>query len=197
VCGPLGLSCGCCGVGGPQIRCLCTTSCTSDADCANPSRPFCSLFEGSPGICTPVDFGCCACPCTSPDTPIATPSGERPISELRTGDLVYSVDAEAIVAVPLRKIGRQRAIQHSVQRVELEDGTVLEISARHPTADGRTFADLYAGGELDGKRVLRVRREPYSHPFTYDILPDSSTGTYFAGGDLIGSTLLPGMGCGR
>jgi hypothetical protein len=30
---------------------------------------------------------------------------------------------------------------------------------------------------------------PYEHPFTYDILPASSTGTYIAGGKLIGSTL--------
>jgi hypothetical protein len=184
-------------VGGPQIRCLCTTSCTSDAECTDPSRPFCSLYEGSPGICTTVDFGCCACPCSSPDTPIATPTGERPIAELRAGDLVYSVDGQAIVTVPLRKVGQQRAISHSVQRVELEDGTVLEISARHPTADGRTFADLAAGGELDGKRIVRVSREPYQHSFTYDILPDSPTGAYFAGGALIGSTLMPGMGCSK
>jgi hypothetical protein len=197
ICGPLGLSCECCGVGGPQIRCLCTTSCESDSDCPDPARPFCSLAEGTPGICTPVDFGCCACPCTSPNTPIATPSGDRPIADLRVGDLVYSVEPDGIVVVPVKKIGKQRAVQHSVQRVELGDGTVLEISPRHPTADGRTFADLHAGAELGGKSVVRVSLEPYPHPFTHDILPDSSTGAYFAGGALIGSTLSPGMGCGR
>jgi len=37
--------------------------------------------------------------CASPDTPIATPDGERPIAELREGDLVYSVDGGAIVPV--------------------------------------------------------------------------------------------------
>lgn len=30
---------------------------------------------------------------------------------------------------------------------------------------------------------------PYGHEHTYDILPDSDTGTYVAGGVLIGSTL--------
>jgi hypothetical protein len=30
---------------------------------------------------------------------------------------------------------------------------------------------------------------PYEHAFTYDILPASETGTYYAAGALIGSTL--------
>jgi hypothetical protein len=38
-------------------------------------------------------------------------------------------------------------------------------------------------------RVVASSVVPYEHPFTYDILPDSDTGAYFAGGLLIGSTL--------
>ena len=42
--------------------------------------------------------------------------------------------------------------------------------------------------------ALRVKAAGWSRsrcpqPFTYDILPDSDSGTYFAGGTLIGSTL--------
>jgi hypothetical protein len=37
--------------------------------------------------------------------------------------------------------------------------------------------------------VARVSTVPYEHPFTYDILPGSESGTYFASGALIGSTL--------
>ncbi len=75
--------------------------------------------------------------------------------------------------------------------LSIDDGAILEISPGHPTADGRTFADLRTGGLLDGHTITSVEVVPYRHPFTYDILPASSTGFYFAGGALIGSTLSP------
>ena len=75
-------------------------------------------------------------------------------------------------------------------RVELDDGTVLEISPGHPTGDGRTFADLRADGLLDETHRVRASTiVPYAYQRTYDILPASDTGTYFAGGALVGSTL--------
>ena len=36
--------------------------------------------------------GCTSCVCNSPDTPVATPAGNRAIASLREGDLVYSMD---------------------------------------------------------------------------------------------------------
>jgi hypothetical protein len=134
-------------------------------------------------------LGCPSCVCASPDTPIATPEGERPIASLAVGDLVYSVDDGAVLAVPIARVGQTRATGHHVQRVVLASGAVLEISAPHPTADGRTFADLTAGSMLDGIEVVSVESIAYTHPFTYDILPASDSGAYFAGGVLIGSTL--------
>jgi hypothetical protein len=134
------------------------------------------------------------CPiCAAPDTPIATPSGDRPIATLREGDLVYSVDGEAIVAVPILRAGRTSVVAHHVMRVELQSGAVLEISPGHPTADGRTFRELAAGSQLDAAhRVVAASLVPYRHDATYDILPASSTGTYFAAGALVGSTLWAG-----
>lgn len=130
------------------------------------------------------------CPiCAAPDTPIATPTGERPIAALAVGDVVYSVDGDAIVAVPIVAVGRTPVTGHHVVRVTFHDKRALEISAGHPTADGRTFGDLSAGGQLDGRVLDTVETVPYTHAFTYDILPGSTTGTYFAGGALIGSTL--------
>lgn len=76
-------------------------------------------------------------------------------------------------------------------RVELASGDVLEISARHPTADGRTFGDLRTGDRLGGLEIAKTTVVPYQHLFTYDILPASDSGTYFASGALIGSTLKP------
>jgi hypothetical protein len=132
------------------------------------------------------------CPiCASPDTPIATPEGDRAIAELRPGDLVYSVDRGAIVPVPLARVGSTRVENHRVVRVLLDDGSVLEVSAGHPTADGRHFAELVPGTKLDEQhRVVSAELVPYRFERTYDVLPTSSTGTYFAAGALIGSTLF-------
>lgn len=177
LCGANGLCCGascckpgelCCDVPGPVGNML---------GCFTPN---------SSGTCP---TGCTSCVCTSPDTPIATPAGERPIAELAEGDLVYSVDHGAIVAVPLRKVQRVPAKDHIVMHIELEGGRVLEISPRHPTADGRAFAELAAGGSLDGSSIIDARPVAYRYDATYDILPDSDTATYFAAGALIGSTM--------
>jgi hypothetical protein len=102
---------------------------------------------------------------------------------------VYSVHRGAIIAVPIRKAQRIAVTDHVVMRVELFDGRAIEISAGHPTADGHAFSDLRKGSSLGGTTVVDVRQVAYRHAFTYDILPDSDTGTYFAAGALIGSTL--------
>ena len=133
--------------------------------------------------------GCTECKCASPDTPVATPDGERPIASLEVGDLVYSVDHDALRAVPILATHRTPANDHHVVRVVLATGRVLEISPKHPTADGRAFADLHAGDRLDGVAVIATELVPFSHPFTADILPGSNTGTYVAAGVVIGSTL--------
>jgi hypothetical protein len=148
-----------------------------------------------PQCTTPSASGTCPmgcaplCICASPDTPIATPFGEIPIASLREGDLVYSMDGNALRAVPIVRTHRTLVRNHSVVRVTLSGGRVLEISAGHPTADGRTFADLRRGGSLDQLTVTSVSNVPYTHEYTYDILPGSDTGTYVAAGALIGSTL--------
>lgn len=51
---------------------------------------------------------------------------------------------------------------------------------------------LRAGESMDGVEIDSATRVSYTHDATYDILPDSDTGTYFAGGVLIGSTLSHG-----
>jgi hypothetical protein len=140
-------------------------------------------------------LGCNMCRCAAPDTPIATPSGERAIATLRVGDLVYSSERGVLVTVPIRAVHREPVTtRHSVARVTLENGAVLDVSRGHPTVDGRTFGDVRAGDRLGDVSVLRVEPSvPYQHAFTYDILPDSTTGAYFAAGALIGSTLAAGQ----
>ena len=80
--------------------------------------------------------------------------------------------------------------------VRFANRQVLSISASHPTADGRTFGDLRAGGRLDGVRITSASVVPYAFAHTYDILPSSSSGAYYAGGALVGSTLSPAAKAG-
>ena len=180
------------------VTCAGTATCC-EAECCKPGELCCTVNAGaSRTACTaPTDkgtcpLGCAQCVCTAPNTPIATPSGERPISELKVGDLVYSVHHGVLVAVRIILTNRVpvTGLHHMVE-VRLSTGRVLSISPSHPTADGRTFADLATGDVLDGVALDSVRRAPYTEAYTYDILPDSDSGTYFAGGALIGTTLAP------
>jgi hypothetical protein len=176
--------------------CAAGTNCC-EADCCKAGELCCEVNAGASRIaCTPATakgtcpLGCAQCVCTAPSTPIATPTGERAISELKVGDLVYSVDHGALKAVPIVLTNRVRVTgAHQMVQVRLSSGSVLSISPSHPTADGRTFADLISGGRLDDVELVSVRRVPYSEAYTYDILPDSDSGAYFAGGVLIGTTL--------
>lgn len=106
-----------------------------------------------------------------------------------TCPLVYSVVAASIQPVPILSTNRAPVKHHHVVRVRLATGRTLEISAPHPTADGRSFGDLSVGSELDGVKVVSREIIPYAHAYTYDILPASSSGSYFAAGVEIGSTL--------
>ncbi|MDQ2645506.1 MAG: hypothetical protein M3020_16935, partial [Myxococcota bacterium] len=168
--------------------------CSNPGECIDLDTASCITADGPlmNGICRGAGGLCFLCECASPDTPVATPKGDVAISELRAGDLVYSIDGAAIRAVPIAAIHRNPVEHHRVVEVRLESGAVMAISASHPLADGRTFADLRAGTALGDSRIASVRLIPYAHPFTYDILPDSDTGAYFVAGAALGSTLRIG-----
>jgi hypothetical protein len=108
---------------------------------------------------------------------------------------VYSVDHGQIQPVPIKRINRQNVSPtHLMVNLRLASGRTLTISPLHPTADGRTFRDLARGDLLDGVAIVEARTVAYDQPFTYDIWPDSDTGTYFAASVLIGSTLATTAG---
>lgn len=131
------------------------------------------------------------CPiCASPDTLIATPNGELPIATLHEGDLVYSVEGEAVLTVPVLRAASTPVVGHQVLHIVLDDGRTLELSPRHPLADGRPLSDLVSGSAFDDRHtVVSTQLIPYQHDRTYDILPASSSGTYFVSGALVGSSL--------
>ena len=118
------------------------------------------------------------CRCNGPDVPIATPTGPRRISELRVGDLVYSVENDAIVVAPLAAVVTRPAPADGYVRVVLDDGSSFVTSAVHPLADGRIAGAL--AHATPARRPSEV---------TYDILPATESGTYFVGDVAFASTL--------
>jgi hypothetical protein len=151
-----------------------------------------ACFDPVNGTCP---TGCAACQCAAQGTPIATPAGDRAIADLKVGDLVYSVDHGALAVVPIKLVHREPVTsRHRVVELKLAHGATLRISPGHPTADGRHFSNLASSDILDGVQVVAARLVDYDQPFTYDILPNSDSGTYFAGGVLIGSTLSDHFG---
>ena len=130
------------------------------------------------------------CPiCLAATTRIATPDGPILVSDLRAGMLVWTVDAGKRVAAPIAIVRYTPApFGHRVIRVVLADGRAVVASPGHPTGDGRRVGELNPGDLLNGSRVATINVLPYSGD-TWDLLPLSSTGTYWADGVLLGSTL--------
>jgi len=135
----------------------------------------------------PGKYGCPIC--LAAGDRIATPNGEIPVSQLRAGMLVWTIDAGRRVAAPVSVVSHIRApFGHRVITVVLADGRAVVASAGHPTGDGRRVGELNPGDLLDGSRIVTTESMPYAGD-TWDLLPLSSTGEYWANGVLLGSTL--------
>ena len=129
--------------------------------------------------------------CLPSDAQIGTPKGNSKVSEIKIGDLVWSVDSHGQkVAVPVLRTSKVAVPEnHVIKGITLVDGRTVSASALHPTADGRNFGTLKIGDLLDGSVIVNVTNKPYFDGYTYDILPDSPRATYWADGVRIGSTL--------
>jgi hypothetical protein len=135
------------------------------------------------------------CPiCLASNVRIATPGGEVPVTAVRPGLLVWTLDASGRrAAEPVLRAGHVPAPPgHRVVSLRLADGRTVDASPGHPTADGRHVGDLLAGDEMDGSRVVSAELVPYAGD-TWDLLPAGPTGAYWADGVLLGSTLRAGV----
>lgn len=133
------------------------------------------------------------CPvCLAPQTQIATPTGLVAIANLRVGDAVWTTDLSGIrlAATIVRMVRTPVPPTHRMRHVVLEDGRELWSSPGHPTTDEQRIANLKKGDFLSGGRILRIEEETYQQSATYDILPSGPTGSYWANGILLGSTLM-------
>lgn len=122
---------------------------------------------------------------------ISTPQGDIPVQNVQVGTLVWTVDKDGQrVAQPVLQISHVPVpVSHIMLKVLLSDGRVFRASTGHPTADGRDVGSLVIGDSLDSAQVIRIDHDLYADGFTYDILPTGITGTYWANGVLLGSTL--------
>jgi hypothetical protein len=133
-----------------------------------------------------------SCPrCLAINTLIDTPSGPIAVQDLRVDMSVWTIDmAGQRVAARLVQAARVPVpTTHQMIHLRLDDGREVFASPGHPTADGRTLAQLHRGDALDDAHVLSVERIRYAGDYTYDILPSGGTGVYWANGILLGSTL--------
>jgi Hint domain len=132
------------------------------------------------------------CPiCLAAGTLIDTPAGPIPVQSLQPGMLVWTLDAAGKrIVQPIVQVGKAFVpASHQVVHLVLDDGRELYVSPGHPTADGLTAGELKAGGRLDGGIILSAQPVSYNDTATYDLLPDGSTGLYWANGILLASTL--------
>ncbi len=134
------------------------------------------------------------CPiCLARGTLIATPDGDVPVEDLRAGMTVWTTAANGrrVEGTVLRVGSAAVPKTHEVVRLVLDDGRTVTVSPGHPLADGRPVGDLRPGDLVDGGWVVSADLVRYGQPTTYDLLPSGDTGTYFANGILLGSTLAP------
>jgi hypothetical protein len=80
-------------------------------------------------------------------------------------------------------------VDHTVVHLVLADGRELYASPGHPLADGRLLGSIAAGDQVDGTAVTSADRVPYGSGTTFDLLPSGPTGTYWADGVPLASTL--------
>ena len=132
--------------------------------------------------------------CLPSCTTISVPGGSMPITELKPGMPVFTLDLHGKKVVSRIELVSKVLVpgDHMMCHLILDDGRELHVSAGHPTADNRRIGGLSAGDVLDGAEIISIVKIPYDLGYTYDLLPSGETGLYWADGVLLGSTLSSG-----
>jgi hypothetical protein len=122
---------------------------------------------------------------------IQTPKGAVIVKDLKTGDSVITADASGkLYATIIMKTGKAHVpLNHKMIHIKLNDGIELTASFGHPFADGRSFGQIKRYDMIQKSRVVEIDTVTYKAGYTYDILPEGTTGFYIVNGILLGSTL--------
>lgn len=148
--------------------------------------------DGTVTVASKTPSGRPNCPiCLAASTLIATPGGSVRVVDVKVGMLVWTATTGGErVAAPVVEVGSiQVPAGHMMVHLVLADGRELLASPGHRTADGRALGSLAAGDALDGSTIKLRELVPYTSDRTYDLLPAGATGTYWANGILLSSTL--------
>ena len=132
------------------------------------------------------------CPiCLAAATLISTPNGDVRVTDVEPGMLVWTAGVDGTkIAAPVLEVGSMQVpASHRMVHLVLADGRELLASPGHRTADGRQLGSLATGDSLDGSTIVRWDLVPYAGGRTYDLLPAGGTGSYWANGILLSSTL--------
>ncbi|MCZ7392635.1 MAG: Hint domain-containing protein [Candidatus Methanoperedens sp.] len=132
------------------------------------------------------------CPiCLSGNTYIDTPNGSVYVKDLQEGMGVWTSDKSGSrhAAIILRTSKAEVPKDFQLVYLALDDGRGLFASPGHPLADGRVLGSIKEGDIMDDHIVVIARRIPYEGTYTYDILPSGDTGSYWANGIPVRSSL--------
>jgi hypothetical protein len=132
------------------------------------------------------------CPiCLAAATLISTPSGAVRVTDVKVGMIVWTAAADGgRIAAPVLEVGSiQVPAGHLMVHLIVSDGREVLASPGHRTADGRQLGLLARGDSLDGSAITTWELVPYAGDRTYDLLPAGPTGTYWADGIQLASTL--------
>jgi hypothetical protein len=115
------------------------------------------------------------------------------VTDIEPGLVVWTAMADGTrIAAPVLEVGSMQVpASHRMVHLVLADGRELLASPGHRTAGGRQLGSLATGESLDGSTIVRWELVPYSGERTYDLRPAGGTGTYWANGILLSSTLTP------
>src|SRR5450756_739991 len=148
--------------------------------------------DGVVTVTSSTPTGAPPCPiCLAAATLISTPNGDIRVTEIKPGMMVWTANADgARIAEPVLEVGSIRVpAGHLMVHLVLADGRELLASPGHRTADGRALGSLAVGDPLDGSTITQWELVAYSGDRTYDLLPAGPTGSYWANGILLSSTL--------
>jgi hypothetical protein len=129
--------------------------------------------------------------CLAVGTLIDTPGGLLQVEQLHKGTIVWTVDnsGKRVPTAVVETVVTPVPPSFQILRISLSDGRTVSASPGHPSAQGLALGTYQTGDILDGALVITVEYMTYHSDATYDLLPDSTTGLYWANGILLRSTL--------